>query len=92
NAAPASATPVADFQAPLLVPGVPSGMVSAQGNGDPAEPVSFDPHLQSYLVRHYEATGAVGQQPGFLPYVLLVAPPAQSASIARPDPYPAQKR
>ncbi|MGA8276674.1 MAG: sigma-E factor negative regulatory protein [Rhodanobacteraceae bacterium] len=92
NAAPASATAtaVADFQTPLLVPGVPSSLTSAQGNGDPAEPVSFDPHLQSYLVRHYQATGAAGQQPGFLPYVLLVAPPAQSATTARPE-YPAQK-
>ncbi len=33
----------------------------------------LDPRLQSYLIRHYEASGAAGRS-GIAPYVLLVAP------------------
>jgi sigma-E factor negative regulatory protein RseA len=87
--APAIAASVStpEFQAPLLMPGAPSLPASASTR-DAAEPVSFDPHLQSYLLRHYEASGASGQG-GFLPYVLLVVPPQQAA---RQPEYPPQSR
>ncbi|HET6546779.1 MAG TPA: sigma-E factor negative regulatory protein [Rhodanobacteraceae bacterium] len=86
-AAMAAAAP-AGFHAPLVAPWSPSQPVSASSGGDLVQPVSFDPHLQSYLLRHYEATGAAGQS-SFLPYVLLVVPPQQSISPAQPG-YPTQ--
>ncbi len=79
----AAASSPAEFQTPLLQ-GAPSQMAAIRSEGDPAEPVSFDPHLQSYLMRHYEATGAAGES-SFLPYVLLVVPPQQAAANTRPE-------
>jgi sigma-E factor negative regulatory protein RseA len=60
--------------APLpLVPNSPIQTAAASFGTDLAEPVSFDPRLQSYVIRHYQATGAAGQ-PDFVPYILLAQP------------------
>jgi len=63
------------FQTPL-VPNSPIQTTVASFGSDLTEPVAFDPRLQSYLIRHYEATGTTGQA-DFVPYILL-AQPAQS--------------
>jgi sulfite reductase (NADPH) flavoprotein alpha-component len=68
----ASAKPA--FQTPL-VPNSPIQTTAASFGSDLTEPVSFDPRLQSYLIRHYQATGSTGQ-PDFVPYILLT-PSAQ---------------
>jgi sigma-E factor negative regulatory protein RseA len=67
----ASANPA--FQAPL-VPNSPIQTTVASFGTDLTEPVSLDPRLQSYVVRHYQATGSTGQ-PDFVPYVLLPVNP-----------------
>ena len=56
-----------------LVPNSPIQTTAASFGSDLTEPVVFDPRLQSYLVRHYEAVGSTSQ-PDFVPYVLLVQP------------------
>jgi sigma-E factor negative regulatory protein RseA len=62
------------FQTPL-VPNSPIQTTAASFGSDLTESVSFDPRLQSYVVRHYQATGSTGQ-PDFVPYILLpVQPP-----------------
>jgi sigma-E factor negative regulatory protein RseA len=58
-----------------LVPNSPIQTTVASFGTDLSEPVTIDPRLQSYLIRHYQATGATGQ-PDFVPYILL---PAQAA-------------
>ena len=63
------------FQTPL-VPNSPIQTTAASFGSDLTEPVALDPRLQSYLIRHYEATGSTGQ-PDFVPYILL-AQPAQT--------------
>lgn len=73
STAPALATP--------LVPNSPIQATAASFGTDLSEPVSFDPRLQSYVIRHYQATGATGQS-DFVPYILL-AQPAQAIG-ARP--------
>ena len=64
-----------DFRPPLL--SVPAQPATAS-TSTLAQPASFDPRLESYLVRHYEATRASGQS-GFAPYVLLVVPSRQAS-------------
>jgi sigma-E factor negative regulatory protein RseA len=59
----------------LLVPNSPIQTTVASFGTDLTEPVAIDPRLQSYLIRHYQATGVTGQ-PDFVPYILL---PAQTA-------------
>ncbi|HEV7490628.1 MAG TPA: RseA family anti-sigma factor [Rhodanobacteraceae bacterium] len=80
----AAATQVAStspaFQTPL-VPNSPIQTTAASFGSDLTEPVAVDPRLQSYLIRHYEATGTTGQA-DFVPYILL-AQPAQPLE-ARP--------
>ncbi len=73
----ASANPALNpvFQTPL-VPNSPIQTTVASFGSDLTEPVAFDPRMQSYLIRHYEATGTTGQA-DFVPYILL-AQPAQS--------------
>jgi sigma-E factor negative regulatory protein RseA len=60
------------FQTPL-VPNSPIQSTVASFGSDLTEPVAFDPRLQSYLIRHYEATGTTGQA-DFVPYILLAQP------------------
>jgi sigma-E factor negative regulatory protein RseA len=71
---PAFQTPA--FQTPL-VPNSPIQTTAASFGSDLTEPVALDPRLQSYLIRHYEATGSTGQ-PDFVPYILLAQPAAQT--------------
>jgi sigma-E factor negative regulatory protein RseA len=66
---PKLATANPAFRGPL-VPNSPIQTAAASFGTDLTEPVSFDPRLQSYVIRHYEATGASGQ-PDFVPYILL---------------------
>lgn len=61
------------FQAPL-VPNSPIQTTAAALSTDVTEPVGFDPRLQSYVIRHYQATGSTGQ-PDFVPYILLPVEP-----------------
>ena len=61
-----------------LVPNSPIQTQAASFGSDLSEqPVTFDPRLQSYVIRHYQALGTTGQ-PDFVPYILL-AQPAQTA-------------
>ena len=41
-----------------LVPNSPIQTTAASFGTDVTEPVTFDPRLQSYVIRHYQATGA----------------------------------
>ncbi len=67
--------------------GVDTATVAAESNDSPYGPyavsVRIDPRIDSYLIRHNEATGTQGQ--AFVPYVSLVTPlreraPAPQAS------------
>ncbi len=73
----AAASPV--LQTPL-VPNSPIQTEAASFGSDLTEPVTYDPRLQSYVIRHYQALGTTNQ-PDFVPYILL-AQPGQTA--ARP--------
>ncbi|MEP7044377.1 MAG: sigma-E factor negative regulatory protein [Dokdonella sp.] len=89
NVAPASATASVtnDFRAPLLVPNAPIETAPASFGSDFSQPVATDSRLQSYLIRHYQATGGTGQS-AFVPYVLL-ATPQRDPSVAQPvEPVP----
>ena len=71
----AAASPV--LQTPL-VPNSPIQTQAASFGSDLSEqPVTYDPRLQSYVIRHYQALGTTSQ-PDFVPYILL-AQPAQTA-------------
>jgi sigma-E factor negative regulatory protein RseA len=70
----AAASPA--LQTPL-VPNSPIQTQAASFGSDLSEPVSYDPRLQSYVIRHYQALGTTSQ-PDFVPYILL-AQPAQTA-------------
>jgi sigma-E factor negative regulatory protein RseA len=63
------ASNVAEFRAPL-VPNSPIPTATASFGTDMTEQTPFDPRLQSYVIRHYQATGSTGQ-PDFVPYILL---------------------
>lgn len=66
-----------------LVPNSPIQTTVASFGSDLTEPVTFDPRVQSYLLRHYEAAGANGQ-PDSVPYILL-AQPAPAAEPRQAD-------
>ena len=70
----AAASPA--LQSPL-VPNSPIQTQAASFGSDLSEPVTYDPRLQSYVIRHYQALGTTSQ-PDFVPYMLL-AQPAQTA-------------
>ena len=67
------------FQAPMLAPNAPVETAPASFGTDLAEPTTLEPRMQSYLIRHYQATG-VGGQSNFVPYVLLGAPQRDDAT------------
>lgn len=84
-AAASTAAPVAtrsaDFRPPMISPVLDVQPASASTAGFSAQSTPIDPRTQSYLVRHYDATGNNGQ-PGMLPYVLLIVPSApQTAEL-----------
>ena len=64
-ASPALTTP--------LVPNSPIQTQAASFGSDLSEPVTYDPRLQSYVIRHYQALGTTSQ-PDFVPYILLARP------------------
>ena len=66
----AAASPA--LQSPL-VPNSPIQTQAASFGSDLSEPVTYDPRLQSYVIRHYQALGATSQ-PDFVPYILLAQP------------------
>jgi sigma-E factor negative regulatory protein RseA len=66
----AAASPA--LQAPL-VPNSPIQTQAASFGSDLSEPVTYDPRLQSYVIRHYQALGTTSQ-PDFVPYILLAQP------------------
>lgn len=74
----ATATRNAEFLPPMTTPVLDVQPASASTAGFSAQPMPIDPRTQSYLVRHYDATGSNGQ-PGMLPYVLLIVPSAPQA-------------
>lgn len=65
-----------EFRPPMLAPPLEVQTAAASTPGF-ANTAPIDPRLQSYLIRHYDATGN-GAQPGVMPYVLLVVPPQQA--------------
>jgi len=76
NAATAAATTAvraSEIRTPLLVPNTPIETAPVSFGSDFSAPAVSDPHLQSYLIRHYQAAGATGQS-AFVPYVLLGTP------------------
>jgi sigma-E factor negative regulatory protein RseA len=84
SAAQPAANRSTDFRPPMISPMLDVQPASASTAGFSAQPVPMDPRTQSYLVRHYDATGNNGQ-PGMLPYVLLIVPTApQTATVASP--------
>lgn len=81
----ASTSPALNPAFQTLVPNSPIQSTVASFGSDLTEPVAFDPRLQSYLIRHYEATGTTGQA-DFVPYILLAQPaqvPEQRAAENR---------
>ena len=76
--APAVSRP-GEFRAPLISPAldVQPASVSTEGFSSPSS--AMDPRLQSYLIRHYDATASNGQT-AMIPYVLLVVPPQPQAA------------
>jgi sigma-E factor negative regulatory protein RseA len=84
----ASATYPGDFRPPLLAPKVPVDASPVSLGTDISQPMTIDPRMQSYLIRHYQAAGAGGQS-GLVPYVLIgsqresAVKPAESASQNR---------
>ena len=79
SAAPAAATLQSDFRPPLLAaPKVVEVMPAAFGN-DFGQSIAIDPRLQTYLIRHYQSAGGVGQQ-AVVPYVLLGAPVREASA------------
>ncbi|HKE49166.1 MAG TPA: RseA family anti-sigma factor [Rhodanobacteraceae bacterium] len=66
-----------------LVPNSPIQTTTASFGADFSQPAGFDPRLESYVIRHYQATGTTGQ-PEFVPYILL--------PVETPQPRPAENR
>lgn len=84
-AATAAATPVVarnpEFRPPMISPVLDVQPASASSAGFSTPSTPLDPRTQSYLVRHYDATGINGQ-PGMLPYVLLIVPATSQTAVA----------
>ncbi|MEO8010612.1 MAG: sigma-E factor negative regulatory protein, partial [Dokdonella sp.] len=76
-----------EFRPPMLSPSLAAQPASASSAGFNAATQPIDPRLQSYLIRHYDAAGSIGQS-SMMPHVLLVVPQSPQA-IA---PVPAQDR
>jgi sigma-E factor negative regulatory protein RseA len=75
--APAQVAAASPVLATPLVPNSPIQTQAASFGSDLSEPVAYDPRLQSYVIRHYQALGTTSQ-PDFVPYILL-AQPAETA-------------
>ena len=70
-----------EFRPPMLSPPLSAQPASVATSGFNAASAPLDPRLQSYLIRHYDATGGAGQAAS-IPYVLLIVPsqPQQAAN------------
>ncbi len=92
NTAPATVTSPAstNFRPPLLAPNGPIEAAPASFGTDVVEPLSADPRLQSYLIRHYQTPDSAGQS-NLVPYVLL-AVPQREAAMQQQERQPAQQR
>jgi sigma-E factor negative regulatory protein RseA len=66
------------FRAPMLAPNMPVETAPASFGTDLVEPTAIEPRMQSYLIRHYQATSVAGQS-NFVPYVLLGTPQQEGA-------------
>ena len=83
DAAPAAAsTAPREFRAPLLPVSPIETAPASFGSSDMASSAAVDPHLEPYLIRHYQSVGRNGPS-AFVPYVLLVAP-QQAQQAAQP--------
>lgn len=80
-AAVASVPAGAAFRPPLLAPSAPIETAPASFGGDLVQPITMDPRLQSYVIRHYQAGGAEGQA-AMVPYVLSSAPVRETQQTA----------
>lgn len=85
----ASTSYPADFRPPLLAPNAPVDASPVSFGTDSSQPLTMDPRMQSYLIRHYQTAGSAGQS-GLVPYVLIgsqqrdaSAKPAEAASRNR---------
>ena len=82
DVAPVTASTARQLPASVAVPPIPMEPASASVDSMQADAAyTRDPQLQSYLERHFEATGSVGQS-GFVPYVLLIAPASKPGAPA----------
>ena len=82
--APAAASaPANEFRPPLLAPGPVETAPASFGAETVSQALPSDPRLQSYLIRHYQATGGAGPS-GFVPYVLLGNPQQETVIVAKP--------
>ena len=97
---PASTTPVAstrpdsgitEFRPPMLSPSLAAQPASVTTSGFNASSAPLDPRLQSYLIRHYDATGGAGQSAS-LPYMVLIVPPQAQAANASASQGSAERR
>lgn len=79
SAAPAAATLQSDFRPPLLAAPKAVDAVPAAFGNEYGQSIAIDPRLQTYLIRHYQSAGGVGQQ-AVVPYVLLAAPVREAAA------------
>ncbi len=72
-----------EFRPPMLSPSLAAQPASVTTSGFNAPAAPIDPRLQSYLIRHYDATGGAGQAAA-LPYMVLIVPshPQQAANAA----------
>ncbi|MEO7200610.1 MAG: sigma-E factor negative regulatory protein [Dokdonella sp.] len=77
---PVPSTLNSEFRAPLLSPSLAVQPASAATSGFANPASGMDPHLQSYLLRHYDASQSAGQG-GLVPYVLLIVPAQQQVAV-----------
>jgi sigma-E factor negative regulatory protein RseA len=82
----AATRPSGEFRAPLLVPNAPVETAPVNFGSDLSQQAPIDPRLQSYVIRHYEASGAAAPSV-FVPYVLL-SPPQRDERTPATDAQP----
>ncbi|MEO8458913.1 MAG: sigma-E factor negative regulatory protein [Dokdonella sp.] len=86
SAGPLASSPAAASTAPpeFRLPLAASMAIPASASTtDFSQPGMIDQRLQSYLLRHYQATAPVGQS-SVVPYLLIATPPRQEAIIPAP--------
>jgi sigma-E factor negative regulatory protein RseA len=88
----ATSSAPAEFRVPLLAPTAPveTAPASFGSTGFGGQMILVDPQAPSYLIRPYQAVGAIGQ-PGPVPYVLLDAPHVEAARAPSTEPQRQQR-